>query len=546
MNLSDILSARQIDVLTRIGDHYIPGDGDLPGFSEADCVNAVVHVIAHLPEKNLGQLKGVLTLLSYFSGARLNSLLVRGADDSPNPGAFDRKLREICGSLKSVVSIAYRAASPKLPESHSTESCTLGASTATGGKKRVGVIATLDTRGDEVTYVRKLIEARGHEVEVIDMGVMGVAEGHAEYSRADVARAGGRTIEDLVADAKAGADRAKATNVMIAGARKIAFDLASSGGLDGIMGMGGGTAAMSASRVLKGLPVGMPKVLLTSMSNIASIGEEDITLMQSPVDLVGLNSMVHQALANTAGAIVGMVEQAAVAKPTRPVVGLTALGVTTPAVMKVLAGIENMGYEGVVFHALTDKFDQMIRDGMIDAVIDMTTFEMLGKIFYSDEQIMNATGVDFVSRTRLKGAELKKIPQIIVPGGIDIHIVPNTRVPEELPKDLQGRAYAMHGPDVMLVRTGKMENELVGMRMAHRVANATAPTAVLVPKNGYSDASRVGSHMHDPSADKAFLDSYKHYAKSTENLKEFDYAINDDGFAEEVLSVVKSMLPPFE
>lgn len=543
MKLSDILSTRQISTLTYIGDHIIPGRGDLPGFSDANCVHAAVHVIGNLPQKDQGQVKTLLSVLSLLSRERLSRLLERGAQDAPDPGTFDSKLRDICGSLKSVVTISYLAASPRVPETGNENAGVLVPESTGRACKRLGIIATLDTRGDEVTYLRELMEARGHKVVVIDMGVMGVPEGQAEHSRADVAIAGGRTIEDLVADAKAGADRGKATHVMITGARKIVFDLVARGELDGIMGIGGGTAAMSASRVLKGLPVGMPKILLTSMSNIASIGEEDITVMQSPVDLVGLNTLVHQALTNSAGALVGMAEQQQVPRPNRPVVGLTALGVTTPAVMKVLSGLERMGYEGVVFHALTDKFDQMIRDGMIDLVIDMTTFEMLGKIFYSDEQIIKATGVEAVNRTRLKGAELQGIPQIMVPGGIDIHIVPNTRVPEELPKDLQGRAYAMHGPDVMLVRTGKMENELVGLAMAKRVARATAPTAVLVPVRGYSDASREGSHMHDPAADKAFLDSYRHYASSTDNLREFDCAINDDRFAEEVLKAVKDMLP---
>jgi|GEM_PF-1770513 len=543
MQLSDYLNPRQIETLTQIGEFIIPGDGDLPGFREAGCVNAAVHVIGNLPEGDRRQLKGLLTLLSYLSETRLQKLLHRAAQDTPNPAMFDSKLQEVYGSLKSVVNIAYLAASPKVPEPMAEASAAAVESTSVDGRKRLGVIATLDTRGDEVSLVRELIESRGHEVVVVDMGVMGTPEGKADYSRADVASAGGRTIEDLIKDAKAGADRGKATNVMISGARKIVFGLVSEGKLDGIMGMGGGTAAMSASRVLKGLPVGMPKVLLTSMSNIASTGEEDITVMQSPVDLVGLNRLVRQSLSNAAGALVGMAEQPHLVTDDRPVVGLTALGVTTPAVMKVLAGLEKMGYEGIVFHALTDKLDEMVRTGLISAIIDMTTFEMLGKIFYSDEQIQNATGVDFVNRSRLKSAELLQIPQVIAPGGIDIHIVPGVRGPEMLPKDLQGRSYAMHGPDVMLVRTGKMENELVGLAMARRMERATAPSALLVPLRGYSDASRAGSPMHDPEADKAFLDSFKSYANGSEMLTEVDCAINDDAFAEAILKTVKDMLP---
>ena len=128
--------------------------------------------------------------------------------------------------------------------------------------------------------------------------------------------------------------------------------------LDGILSLGGSTAAATGAAVMKGLPMGLPKLLITTFISLAPVGDEDITVMQSPVDLVGLNRIVARTLANAAGAIVGMVEQDVPKAQEKKLVGITALGVTTPAVQKVISRLESRGYDSIVFHATSRQAKQ--------------------------------------------------------------------------------------------------------------------------------------------------------------------------------------------
>lgn len=410
-------------------------------------------------------------------------------------------------------------------------------------KQCVAILGTLDTRGDEVAFIKDLIEAQGHRALVIDMGVLGtpmVAAG--DYDRDAVARAGGSSLEQLVAEAQAGADRGAASQVMIAGARKIVADLVRRGEVSGVMGLGGSTAAASGAAVMSGLPVGFPKLLLTTFLRLAPVGDEDIVVMQAPVDLLGMNALVARALANAAGALLGMAQQQLPATVRRPVVGITALGVTTPAVMNVVAGLDTLGYDGVVFHALTDKLNRMIEGGAIDALIDLTTFETTVKLCYGDEQLKAATGAATADRRRLPSLAGKAIPQIIAPGGLDMHILPGVDSPEQIPDGLKGRPFAQHAPGIMLVRTSAQEMQIVAQALASRLNEAGGPVAAVIPLRGFSDASRENAALQSSATDQIFIDTLKRELGNTAALTEVDCNINDALFAATVIDTFKKLI----
>ncbi|MCB1679774.1 MAG: Tm-1-like ATP-binding domain-containing protein [Halioglobus sp.] len=402
--------------------------------------------------------------------------------------------------------------------------------------KCIAILGTLDTRGDEVAFLKSRLQERGHRALVIDMGVMGepIADG-GDYSRQAVAEAGGASLAELVAAAKAGAERGAATEVMIRGARHIIAQLVASGELHGVIGLGGSTAAASGAAVMSGLPVGLPKLLLTTFQRLAPIGDEDIVVMQSPVDLIGMNAIVAQTLSNAAGAMAGMVEQTAPEGHHRPVVGITALGVTTPAVQQVIAGLEARGYDAVVFHATSENLDRLVAGGAIAAVIDLTTFEAIVKLCYSDELIKAATGTATVDRRRLPSLQRRAIVQVIAPGGLDLHILPGVQSEAAIPKPLQGRACATHGPNVMLVRTNETEMQAVAKALAERINESPGPVAMLIPRRGFSDASRAGSALYSPQTDQAFINALRQHLNDLSALQELDCAINDAPFAAAIL-----------
>jgi uncharacterized protein (UPF0261 family) len=402
------------------------------------------------------------------------------------------------------------------------------------GSKTIVIVATLDTRGDEVEFLKQLIENKGHGVITVDVGVMGSPHMPADFTREEVAEAGGKSLRQLVEAANAGADRQQATDVMIAGARKIVGDLYSAGRLDGILSLGGSTAAATGAAVMKGLPMGLPKLLITTFISLAPVGEEDITVMQSPVDLVGLNRIVARTLANAAGAVVGMVEQGVPKAQEKRLVGITALGVTTPAVQKVISRLEKRGYDSIVFHATTDKLDRMVRDGVIDAILDLTTFETIPKVLYSTQMLAALSPSGQVDRSRLSSATEKAIPQIIAPGGLDMHIFPGATGIDSVSPQYRDRAWSMHGPSVVLVRTTEQELEEVGANIAARANRAAGPVAIVIPLGGFSDASKKGAPLYDPQADQGFIRALKRDLDRRVRVVEVDCNINEDGFADEV------------
>jgi uncharacterized protein (UPF0261 family) len=401
--------------------------------------------------------------------------------------------------------------------------------------KTIVIVATLDTRGDEVEFLKGLIENKGHTVVTVDVGVMGSPHMVADFTREEVAEAGGKSLRQLVEAANAGADRKQATDVMIAGAREIVTDLCSAGRLDGILSLGGSTAAATGAAVMKGLPIGLPKLLITTFMSLAPVGNEDITVMQSPVDLVGLNRIVARTLANAAGALVGMVQQEVPKTDERKLVGITALGVTTPAVQKAISRLEERGYDSIVFHATTEKLDRMAKDGVIDAVLDLTTFETVPKVLYPAEVLSRLSGSAQVDRSRLSSAAQRAIPQVIAPGGLDMHIFPGATGIDSVPPEYRDRAWSMHGPNVVLVRTTEQELVQVGANIAERANRAAGRVAVVIPLRGFSEASRKGAPLYDPQADQGFIRGLKDNLDKRIKVVEVDRNINEDGFVDEVL-----------
>jgi uncharacterized protein (UPF0261 family) len=412
--------------------------------------------------------------------------------------------------------------------------------------RTIVIVATLDTRGDEVAFLKELIENKGPSVMIVDVGVLGSPHMPVDLTREEVAEAGGKTLQQLVEAANAGADRKQATDVMIAGAKKIVADLYSAGRLDGILSLGGSTAAATGAAVMKGLPIGLPKLLITTFTSLAPIGEEDITVMQSPVDLVGLNKIVATTLSNAAGAIVGMVQQEVPKTAEKKLVGITALGVTTPAVQKAIAGLEERGYDSIVFHATTEKLDRMVGDGVIDAILDLTTFETVPKVLYAEEVLSRLSRSGQVDRARLSSAIQKAIPQIIAPGGLDMHIFPGAPGIDSVPSEYRERAWSMHGPNVVLVRTSEQELAQVGANIAERANRATGPVAVVVPLRGFSEASKKGAPLYDPQADRGFIQALKTNLDKPIKIIEVDCNINEDAFVDEVLRTFDEMITSME
>jgi uncharacterized protein (UPF0261 family) len=397
--------------------------------------------------------------------------------------------------------------------------------------KTIVVPVTLDTKGEETKYLKEHIERKGHKTIVIDVGVLGKPLFKADISREKVARAGGKSLRELVEAAKKGADRTEATNVMIEGVKQIVRKLHAQGKLDGIISLGGSTGSAIGTSVMSILPIGVPKLMVSTGFELQFVGAKDITIMQTPADILGLNSVMRQTLASAAGAIVGMAE-ARVREKAMPLIGMTALGVTTPAVMNMKPFLEKRGYEAIVFHSKTKILDELIADDRICGIIDLTTFEIMIPIsFHLPEEM---------AEDRLRIAGEKGLPQIIIPGGLDMFIFPGTK--ETVPPEYAERSLHVHGPDIVLVRTTGEEVAKAAKLIAERANRASGPVAIVIPLQGFSAVDKQGQHFYDPEADAAFARVIKDIAKKKVDIIEVNANINDVKFAREVVDTFDKLL----
>src|SRR5687768_2708909 len=287
------------------------------------------------------------------------------------------------------------------------------------------IIGTLDTKGQELRYVRELIEASGHRVIQLDAGVLGHTSFQAEVSAAEVAEAGGGELTGL----REQGDRGVALEVMARGAAVLAQRLFGEGRIDGVLGLGGSCGTAIASAAMRALPVGLPKVMVSTVASgqVASyVGVKDLTLMYSVVDIAGLNRISRRILANAAGALCGMMEQDVIQGEDRPVLAATMFGVTTPCVERVRGHLEASGYEVLVFHATGSggrAMEGLIDAGFIAGVADVTTTE------WCDELV---GGTLTAGPERLDAAARAGIPQVVSVGALDmVNFGPRETVPEK-------------------------------------------------------------------------------------------------------------------
>ena len=245
--------------------------------------------------------------------------------------------------------------------------------------KTIVLAGALDTKGADYLFVKELITQRGHATVVVDYGVLGDPTFPADISNDEVARAGGSNIAELRQER----DKTKAMRVMTAGLVAVVQQLFDQGRLDGIMAMAGGGGTAIASAAMRALPVGVPKLMVSTVASgdvAPYVGTADITMMPSVVDVSGLNRLSRRIYANAAGAICGMVEaEAPVADADQPLIAASMFGNTTAAVNRAQGTLEEAGYEVLVFHATGTggrTMESLISGGFIAGVLDITTTEI--------------------------------------------------------------------------------------------------------------------------------------------------------------------------
>lgn len=395
---------------------------------------------------------------------------------------------------------------------------------------KVLILGALDTKGPDFQFVRDIMQKGGLETVIIDIGIIGQPGIPADISRAQVAKAAGADINDFIS----GEHKDQAMQVMTNGAVEVVRKLYREQSVAGIFSMGGSGGTAVATAAMRVLPVGVPKVMVSTVGGgdvSAYTCGKDVIFFPSIVDVAGLNRISSLIYSNAAHAMVGM---AKAAKPSvndsKPLLAASMFGSTTPCVTAVKEQIEKEGYEVLVFHATGTggkTMEDLLEQGLFDGLLDITTTELADNV---------CGGVMDAGPDRCLVAPRKGLPTVLIPGCVDMA---NFWSVDSMPKAYQERHLYRWNPNVTLMRTTVDENREIGRRIAAAANSATGPVVVMIPKMGVSVLDAEGGDFWDPAADQACFDAIYNGVRSGIQVIELDCHINDPQFASEI---VKQML----
>ena len=386
----------------------------------------------------------------------------------------------------------------------------------------IAILGTMDTKGVEHGFVADLIRQRGHSVLVIDVGTLGEPQLKPDITRNEVAAAAGVDLATLVTKR----DRGEAVTVMSRGAPVILAKLAAEKRIDAVISLGGGGGTAIATSAMRALPVGFPKLMVSTMAsgNVAPyVGVKDIVMFPSVVDVAGLNRVSRPLLARAAGAICGMVEMPMPVATDKPIIVASQFGNTTSCVEQARKIIEVADYEVIVFAATGTggrTMESLIETGLVAGVLDVTTTE------WADELV---GGVLSAGPTRLDAAARLGVPAVVSTGCLDMV---NFGAPETVPAKFAGRKFYQHNPQVTLMRTTPEECAKLGSILAEKLNRSVGPVTVLLPLRGGSVIGAPGGMFHDANADRELYTALKAALRPNIPVVEMDCAINDSAFAE--------------
>jgi uncharacterized protein (UPF0261 family)/ABC-type branched-subunit amino acid transport system ATPase component len=409
------------------------------------------------------------------------------------------------------------------------------ATSQSSGPPVVLVVGTLDTKGTELRFIRDIVAETGLRTRLVDVSTSG-RHSSCDVSALEIALNPGRGGAAVF-----GADRGAAVTAM---ADAFANWLRRQGNVAGVISAGGSGAASLVAPGMRTLPVGVPKLIISSVASgdiEPYVGPADITMMHSVTDIQGLNSVSRAVLSNGANAIAGMVkarldqretgQRAASAAP--PAVGITMFGVTTPAVQKIAADLGE-DFECLVFHATGvggRSMEKLVESGQLAGVIDITTTEicdlLMGGVFPATEDRFGA-----IIRTRL--------PYVGSVGALDMV---NFGAPDTIPERYRGRKFHVHNPQVTLMRTTVEENERMGRWIAERLNQMDGPVRFFLPEGGVSALDARGQPFWDPDADAALFRALERDVRQTGNrqLIRIPKNINDPDFAAAIVSAFRTL-----
>ena len=398
-------------------------------------------------------------------------------------------------------------------------------------KKYLLIVATLDTKGREAAYVKDCVEKLGIHPILMDVGTLGEPLSHPDIKRDEVLKAAGYDLDSIKAK-----DRSIAFAAVQKGGAVLARRLFEEGKLHGVFGLGGGTGTAIATHIMRSLPFGLPKVVLSTVASRdvkEYVGTKDIVMFHSVADILGFNAFMRLILGQAAHAIAGMIEQGSKIKKEKPMVAVTAYGINSVCAMNAEPLLQERGYEMIAFHANGCggmAMEEFVTQGLVDGVLDFTTHEIADEMF--------GGYCKGIGPMRLETAGQFGIPLVVVPGGLD-NAVFSPFYP--MPDQLKGRKIHYH--DIRFcVRMGPEEMKKFAQIIGEKLNRSKGPTYILIPKKGWSEADKPGMELFDPKANQVFVEALRKIITPKIPIEERDAHISDPVFALRAVEVLDDMI----
>jgi len=385
--------------------------------------------------------------------------------------------------------------------------------------RNIFLIGTLDTKGAEIAYLKDFIEKRNFSTTVIDVGVFHPQAVEPDISHDRVAEAAGASMPQILARKH----RKSAIDALTLGGTRLLEDLYRQGLVSAALAVGGGTGTHIVSTMMRGLPIGIPKVIIsTVVSRDVSpiVRHKDITLIHAVADIAGLNFMTRKILADGALTVMAMVDNAFAPSKDHKVVALTSYGPLNQCAEYTTKQLTNMGYEVVPFHAVgsgTMAMEDLVDQGLVHGVLDLSLHELVDSLY--------GGYCKYIGEERYETPGRKGIPHIILPGGLDM-IAFECESIEGVPEHLQSRKFLSHDFR-SFIRTTEQDMRVVASILADKLNRASRPATIIIPTKGWSKADGEGAPFNDPQANDAFTDELKKSVNKNVVIKEIAAHIND-------------------
>ena len=399
-------------------------------------------------------------------------------------------------------------------------------------RRTVVVMGTMDTKGAELHYLAEQVEACGCCARRMDISARGQSDFSADISAEALLAALGKDIAEVRR-----LPRGPAVEIFSEAAATFLAQMVASGEVHGVIGLGGSGGTTICAAAMRGLPYGVPKIIISTLASGNTrwhVGNSDLILMPSIMDVGGLNPLLQMVLRNAAGAITGMVTAYEPYRPSgKKVICFTMYGTTTPGVSRAASEMREAGYETWIFHASGtggQTMEKLMHMGYVDGVMDMTLAEIGAHL---------VGGLHDGGPHRLDAAGELGLPQVIVPGAADTIVLPPR---DQVPEKFRDRTLNYHNPTMTTMRTTAEENVAIGRFLAEKLNAARGPVTMLLPKGGLSSIDRPGQIFYDPAANQALFDTLKANLQPTIPIVESDSHIDDPQFALQAAQCMKQLL----